>query len=236
MCGLRWAAQAANLALDFLFPRRCVTCGRYGDYVCDPCRDGMTAADGDRCRRCWRPVTGGPWCETCAGGGFELAAVRAPYVFDGTARDLVHALKYHGVTAVAPILGRAMAEAAALLPERPDLVVPVPLHGRRERERGYNQAGLLARHAGERLGIPVANRALVRHRSTRPQARMPGAEERLRNVQDAFSARKPYVFVGAVVVVVDDVTTTGATLEACARVLRAHGAERVHGLTFAVDD
>lgn len=236
MVGMGWAASVREALLDLLFPKRCVSCGRFGAFLCPACRGGLVPAAGERCPRCWRPAPGGARCRGCAGPGGALAALRSAYVFGGPSRDLVHALKYGHVTALAPLMAEATAQAAALLPERPEVVVPVPLHRRRLRERGYNQSALLGREVARLLGVRLVPDALVRRRATRPQPTTRSAEERRRNVQDAFLCPRPYLIAGSVVVLIDDVTTTGATLESCAAELRRCGAARVYGLTFTIED
>jgi ComF family protein len=143
-------------------------------------------------------------------------------------REIIHALKYQGRRSTAPPLATLMKQQGASVLAGADAVVPVPLHPARERERGFNQAEDLARG----LGLPVA-RALRRVKSTRPQVDLT-ADERKTNVSDAFlcsgGASAPPL---RVVVLVDDVTTTGATLEACARILKAAGAREVRALTAA---
>jgi ComF family protein len=151
-------------------------------------------------------------------------------------RDIIHALKYDGRRTLAPRLAALMAQQGADVLAGADVAVPVPLHSARERERGFNQAEDLARG----LGLPTAC-ALRRVKSTRPQVDL-SAAERQDNVREAFAIRDdeapgfsrgtPAVR-GAVVVLVDDVTTTGATLDACARVLRDAGAREVRALTAA---
>ena len=116
-----------------------------------------------------------------------------------------------------------------------DLVVPVPLFGRRQRLRGYNQSALLARELARLDGLPLAVRALSRRRDTPPQARSVDAETRRRNVAGAFAADRRQV-EGRRVLLVDDVMTTGATLDACAQALRQGGAASVWALTFARED
>lgn len=146
--------------------------------------------------------------------------------YEGSLRDIIHALKYEGRRSIAPPLGALMRSVGADLLRGADVVVPVPLHPRRERSRGFNQADDLART----LGVPV--RPLLRRtRYTTSQIELP-KDERRRNVRDAFAlADKP--LCPHVVVLVDDVSTTGATLDSCASVLKAAGAKEVRALTAA---
>lgn len=148
--------------------------------------------------------------------------------FDGTAREAIHALKFEGQHAIAGLLSRLLALRA--LPEV-TLVIPVPLHSARRRERGYDQCVLLARRTAKILGLPCEARALTRVRRTKQQALLPDPEERLRNVDGAFKVRADVE--GATVLLIDDVSTTGATLQAAARPLVERGAGAVHGLVFA---
>ena len=147
-------------------------------------------------------------------------------MYEGTLRDVIQALKYGGRRSLARPLARLMVRAGGDLLDGADAVVPVPLHLVREYSRGFNQAAELARH----LGVEVRH-ALRRTRPTVTQTDLP-EPERYRNVRGAFALRRP-VPRGSVLVVVDDVSTTGATLDACARVLLEAGAREVRGLTAA---
>jgi ComF family protein len=148
--------------------------------------------------------------------------------YDGALRAIVHALKYDGRRSIARRLGRLMRSCGSQLLVDADVAVPVPLHRSRHRQRGFNQADDLARQ----LGLPVV-RALQRVHATQPQAELPEAR-RHRNVSGAFApARGIRHCRGATIVLVDDVSTTGATLEACARALCAAGAGEVRALTAA---
>ena len=170
------------------------------------------------------------------GGGLALEGLRSLYVFCEGARDLVHALKYSYHSTLASPMGELMARYLEGTPLIADVLVPVPLHPRRQRTRGYNQSLLLAREMSLRSGLPLAARALLRRRDTPPQARAVEASARRRNVAGAFDCR-PGAVAGRRVLLVDDVTTTGATLDACARVLLAQGgASSVWALTFARED
>ena len=152
-------------------------------------------------------------------------------LYDGALRSIIHALKYEGRRSLAAALAERIRQRCALALEGADLTVPVPLHGSRRRARGFNQALDLARG----IGLPVA-RALRRVRATASQIDLPAAE-RHRNVRHAFApARRPWArraVSGRIVVLVDDVSTTGATLDECAHVLKAMGADEVRAVTAA---
>jgi ComF family protein len=153
---------------------------------------------------------------------------RAIGLYDGALRSIVHALKYEGRRSLAKPLGAMMRARCADVLSDAELAVPVPLHPSRRRERGFNQAEDLASH----VGLPIAA-ALRRVRRTAPQADLP-AGRRHGNVKGAFAAGKDFQLVlGRVVVLIDDVSTTGATLDACARVLKECGAREVRALTAA---
>lgn len=185
-----------------------------------------------RCPTCWGLVGQRGDCRSCAVELVpSLAGLRSPYVMDGTARRLVHALKYDGHSALAEPMGHLMAACLAGWGISPDVIVSVPLHPSRRRRRGFNQAVLLARSLAEVSGIRMDAALLRRTRNTVAQVQTTGAEERRRNVAGAFVATRPIPVRN--VLLVDDVCTTGATMRECAGALRASGALRVFALTFA---
>lgn len=151
--------------------------------------------------------------------------------YEGSLRDIIHALKYSRRHSLARLLAERMRMRGRDVLENVDCVVPVPLHWRREYQRGFNQAREIARH----LGPPVID-GLVRRRATRPQVEL-AADFRKANVEGAFAIRQRWVrapeYDGRAVLLVDDVSTTGATLEACGRVLKDAGAKDVFALTAA---
>jgi ComF family protein len=189
--------------------------------VCDGCGDPLpswrrTSVERSRCARCRR-----------APGAIDSG--RAAGLYDGALREILHALKYDGRRSLAAPLAGLMADAGRDLLRGADVAVPVPLHRKRRRTRGFNQARDLAL----RLGLPLTD-ALARTRATPSQTDLP-ASRRHANVRDAFAivTRRRAEIVDRVVVLVDDVSTTGATLGACARALKAAGAREVRALTAA---
>jgi len=234
MAGLTASARRLGRgALDLLFPPACVACGASGAFLCVACAGRLAPAAWPRCRRCWRPLQEPGTCTICRANPPPFDGLRAAFVYDARARVLVHALKYRGMTALAPPMASLMARALRGSVEA-EAIVPVPLAGRRRRTRGYNQAEVLARALGEELGLPVAPRALRRTRETAPQARAADSNARRRNVEGAFEAAADAA--GRRLMLVDDVTTTGATLSACARALREAGAASVWAVAFARED
>ena len=227
--------RLGSAALDLLYPPRCVGCDGAGAFLCAACAGSLTVAAPPRCSRCWRPNPDAQPCFDCQAAEPAYDGLRSAFVNQGTARALVHALKYRQARVLAEPIAALMAEAARRHGLEVDVLIPVPLSGLRGRVRGYNQAEVLAQALGRELDLPVLPRALTRRRHTSPQARAPDAEARRRNVAGAFACRERDV-AGRDVLLLDDVTTTGATLADCARALKEAGARAVWGLTFARED
>jgi len=216
--------------IDLLFPLTCAVCEQQGRFVCEGCEGGLARLVKPYCSLCAAPGPVSP-CAWCKETGPAFDGVTAPYLMEGPVKEMVYDLKYRDLRAAAPDLGRLMAAhlKSSRLPA--DLLIPVPLHRRRERERGYNQSTLLAREISVLTGIPVEAETLYRTRNTAPQVSMTGREERLKNIEGAFEARAD--LGGRRVLVVDDVVTTGSTISACAAPLKAAGAASVWGLALA---
>jgi ComF family protein len=224
-----WAALVAGL-----FPPRCLGCGRRGEALCPSCWQGLPRLQPPWCPRCSRPERSGGRCPSCRRAAAALAGVRAACLYAGAVRLAIQRLKYAQERHLAAPLAALLVECLARRPLAVDALVPVPLDAGRARARGYNHAALLAAPVAEALGVPLGEGWLERTRATRPQVGL-SARERRANVRGAFACRAPGAVAGRRLLVVDDVMTTGATLEACAEALVAAGAARVWGLVVARD-
>ena len=189
------------------------------------------------CQLCGQPTeTPSSCCWRCRRAPLAIDGIRSVLLFEGEVRQAVHLLKYRYRRWLAEPLAQLMADYWRAHPMPVDLVIPVPLHPARQRQRGYNQADLLARAFGRMIDMPVETAGLRRVRHTRSQMGL-SAAERSENVRGAFSyqASQKGVFdmCGRRVLVIDDVCTTGSTLEACSVALKAAGAASVWGFTLA---
>jgi ComF family protein len=227
----------ADAIMALLLAPCCACCARALEQptrgaVCGVCWTSISAPAGPLCETCgdvlsaWREVDTIRRCTRCRRTPRVISFGRSIGPYEGALREILHALKYDGRRSVAKPLATAMASAGADVLTGVDFVVPVPLHRFRQYSRGFNQAAELAVH----LGVPVVH-ALRRTRATVTQTDLPEAE-RHANVHGAFALRRR-VPANTVLVVVDDVSTTGATLDACAQVLLEGGAKEVRGLTAA---
>ncbi len=220
--------------LDLLFPPRCAGCGGFGAFLCPICLAAMPRAQPPRCPVCWMPGAGDV-CGRCRRGPPAFEAARCPFIYDGAAREAVQALKYQGVSAIAGVMAQEMYGCLEEWNPPATALLPVPLAGPRRRSRGYNQAEALARELSKLSGLPLLRGLIVRRKAGPPQARAPDETARRANVADAFAVRSGDE-VGGPLLLVDDVMTSGATLDACARALRAAGRGAVFALTFARED
>jgi ComF family protein len=162
----------------------------------------------------------------------EIDGIRSPFRFEGLMRRAIHDLKYNNFKALGFSLARLLAEYLETRPLPGEVLVPVSLHPHRLRVRGYNQSSILARELGKLINLPVMEDSLLRLRDTPAQARATTAEVRRKNVTDAFTCQDGQL-QGEKVLLIDDVCTTGATLDSCAVALKKAGAGSVWGLTLA---
>jgi ComF family protein len=237
-CHAAWT-HAARLALDIALPTLCVSCREpvHGEGVCATCWAQLSFIAPPYCPRLGIPFVYDPGPELLS---MEAIAnppayqrARAAVRFDEVARTLVHALKYQDRTDLAPAMGGWMARAGRELLEGADMLVPVPLHWRRGWSRRYNQSGALARAIARQSRVPLRSDVLQRLRATEQQVGL-SRPQRASNVQGAFGVsadRRPDV-QGKRVILVDDVLTSGATVDACARALLRAKAKQVDVLVF----
>lgn len=228
-------------ALSLFYPPTCEGCGAEvgpGEYLCHPCQACAPRILPPFCSKCSEPFFGAisnPFsCSNCANQTLHFDAAVAAYRARGIVRRLIHEFKYHQHEYLRHIIGDWLAEVVndgRLDPAQFNVIIPVPLHPAKQRERGFNQAVLLARSFSARTGIPM-KAALNRVLFTRTQTAFDRAERR-QNLRNAFRLRTGQDVQGLRVLLIDDVLTTGSTLSECARVLKKAGAASVHAATAA---
>jgi len=236
--------------MDLIYPPRCGVCHAFlqedavnheGEEMdlCRRCFNSFVETTSPLCPSCGRPFgSGGGEDHTCADclaarPSFDIA--RSPYIYEGLLMTAIHELKYARKTSLARSLGPLLASYAARWlgnPVEKLLVMPVPLHPRRLRQRGFNQSLLLARHVASRLEADLDCFSLRRTRFTQPQTNLT-SDERKKNVRRAFGVVETSSLKGRAVLLIDDVATTGSTLNECARVLKKTGVKEVSCLVLA---
>ena len=238
-CRNAWS-HAARIALDVALPTLCVACREpvEGEGVCADCWAKLSFIAPPFCPRLGIPFVYDPGPDMLSMEAIAhppaYARARAAVRYDDVARTLVHALKYQDRTDLAPAMGRWMARAGRELLDEADVLVPVPLHWRRGWSRRYNQSGALARIIAQQTGVMVAVEALRRIRPTEQQIGL-SRPQRASNVQGAFKVApdRQHLIAGRRVILIDDVLTSGATVDACARALLRAKAATVDVLVFA---
>lgn len=216
--------------VDFILPPRCVNCGRGGSLLCVTCQNQLKWLEEPLCRCCGEPIANGKLCLRCQRHPLSLDQLRAAVLFTGTIPKVIHRFKYNGTFGLAEPLGQIMVQGWKKWSKPIDAIMPIPLHTQRLQERGYNQSVLLARPLANCLNVTVDEKSLARIRQTKVQARL-NAEERRKNVAQAFQVQANVQ--GLKILLIDDVCTTGATLDAAASALLAAGAEEVSAYCLA---
>lgn len=239
-------AEARDAVASIVFPAACRVCERLLTRasripICDNCLGSFAPLPEKICVTCGRPLEAYPLregeallCPACKTGQYEFDRARSYAIYEGALIRAIVLLKFEEMTPLGHWFGERLAELVRRGEEElaADVVVPVPLHRQRQRERGYNQADLIARPLARRLGLPCRPVLLVRTKP-RPDKLHLSLEERWSSVRGAFAAKPGSRVDNLRVLLVDDVMTTGATLDACARALRQAGARTVIGLTVA---
>ena len=232
-----------DAGLGFFYPEVCQYCGderaTVGEgYVCSGCWKNVRFIEPPFCERCGLPYAGdisGPFeCGNCAELELHFGQARSAVAARGMVLELIHRYKYQRALWFEPFLAGLLVRRAApqLHPQDWDMIVPVPLHRLKRAEREFNQAERLARHLSSATGIPAFPKVLARVQPTLTQTHL-SRTDRAANMKEAFVLARPLAFEQKRVILVDDVLTTGATTNACAKVLRAAGAAEVNVWTVA---
>ncbi len=236
-----------RIILDFILPPHCSVCEASTakapiPWVCQACWDDIAYLEPPVCYQCGEPFAAPPEgiaspmhrCGKCLLQPPAFDRARAVGVYRGALRQIIHTMKYQSIYGLTrPLAGLLQQQFSAHWTEcPPDILVPVPLHRRRLRQREFDQALALARYLSRAVGVPFEAEALVRQRDTKSQVGL-NYTERDQNVRGAFDVRHPQSIQGKSILLIDDVYTTGATAKACAQVLRRAGAERVNVYTLA---
>ena len=227
--------QIRQLSLDVLFPPQCTGCKRTGSILCETCKAAIVPVRLPICQRCGVPSLVAEVCQYCQYHPPRLSGLRIVSGYEGILRTCIHALKYEGNVRLAEPLGQLLAEAYRYYSMQVDVIMAVPLHAERQKARGYNHASLLADVCARQVLAPHYDNIVMRHRATSAQVGL-SARERQQNVVDAFCCAPMFttgILYGKSILIIDDVATTGATLEACAAPLFAAGAKAVWGLVLA---
>ena len=234
--------QLFTALLDLILPPTCHICRSFIPdagtlHICPTCRDQLPLVTSPLCPLCGIPFIGignNHRCGRCLSTPPHFDAARAHFLYEGPIRDLIHSFKYNHLTHLRSPLALMTLEGvhAFLTAQDIHLIVPVPLHRSRLRQRGFNQAVLLGRVIARDLSLPMVPDALIRTRQTEPQMQLSAAERRV-NVQGAFSVKKTECVAGKGVLLLDDVMTTGSTMNECAKELKKAGATTVIAVTVA---
>lgn len=220
-----------QLVKDILFPFFCVVCNEEGTLLCERCLSSLSLSPVWRCPVCKKESPSGVTCESCHSVSFldSVSSVAAYEEGEPVAR-LIHELKYNSIEEVTGVLEQIF---LSVYPKEKvpfcDVIISIPLHKKRLAKRGFNQSELIASFLSANLHIPLDHGA-KRIRFTHPQVGLSG-EERKKNLHEAFQVNS--ALQGKKVLLVDDVFTTGSTLQECAKALKEAGAQEVHGFTFA---
>lgn len=218
-------------SLDQVFPPECSGCHRKGYRWCPECQAKVEIIGSRVCPICGNPQNQTTKCNNCKQSEPPYRGLRSWAIFKSPLREALHQLKYRKNLGLGESLAEPLVGILSDLKWQIDLVVPVPLSKARLKERGYNQAALLARPVSMALSLPYSDSGLLRIKESRSQVGL-SIDDRKRNVEDVFSSVSKVV-ANRQVLIVDDVTTTGATIEACARAVIASGASKVYGITLA---
>jgi ComF family protein len=237
-----WLNRVKKFFLDLFFPKKCLGCGCPDTYLCRDCFSKIQIIENNTCFFCGKIAWQGKICINCAKeNGLDRLIAAAEYK-NPLVREIIKAFKYHYVQELAKPLSKLLIKSleanSTISPEvaeggRSTIIVPVPLYGTRIRYRGFNQAELLAKEVADYFHLPLENNILKRRVFTTPQAKIKDTEKRRANLKEVFEIGPERLVEGKIIILIDDVTTTGATLIEAAKILKNNGAKEIWGLVVA---
>lgn len=237
--------QLLKTIIDIIYPRRCPICGDIavprGDLACSSCRTKLRPIEEPRCKKCSKPIDSEEkeYCHDCENKNYHYIKGFSLWIYDSLMKKSIADFKYHGRREynefyVNELTNKFHDEIRKIAP---DVLVPVPIHKSKQLQRGYNQADILAKGIGKELNIPVLSHLLHRDKKTLPQKQL-NDKERLKNLERAFTfAREESDRYGRTirtVMLIDDIYTTGSTVEACTKILLENGIEKVYFISICI--
>lgn len=228
-------AKVKEFIFDLLFPKKCVSCQREGDFFCHKCQQKINFIQTQSCPFCNRISPLGRFCERCQRKyKMALSGILVAAHLEDPLREAIHTYKYQFVKELSYSLSQILISTLRKnLPHKAPILIPTPLHRRRKAWRGFNQAELLADLVGCEFGLPVLKRSLLRIKNTYPQIELK-RQERKENVKGAFFYQGKDL-KKETILLIDDVATTGATLNECAKELKKAGARAIWGVVLGRD-
>lgn len=217
--------------VDWIYPPVCCTCGEIGKLLCDSCYSQITFIQSPDCVYCGEPIKSGNICTRCKQQLPHFSKLRSLGYYSGPLRDAIVSLKYHRNIGLGSFFAPALCEIIVKERWNVDLITAIPLSENRKKERGYNQAEILAKPIAGRMNLPYSEKSVQRNKHTSSQVGLTVKERQL-NMKDVFKADPQFVKDKSILLI-DDVATTGATMDACAKALLDAGCRQVFGLTLA---
>ncbi len=227
-----------NQVEEFLYPSTCIVCGNFSDgkLTCTKCKDKIEETKPPKCMKCGKHIGDGSkeYCMDCQRKHHYFDKGIGAFSYNDYLRKSIYDFKYYGVKNLGRLYGEEIAKRYKyeILSWEADCLIPVPIHYKKERQRGYNQAELLADAIGKELDIPVINDLIVRNINTKPQKELNDIE-RHKNLEKAFLITQNVVKLKKIIIV-DDIYTTGATIDACAKVLKEAGCAKVYYISVCI--
>lgn len=221
-----------NFLLDLIFPKYCVGCGCEGVWLCKTCKDKIIYIEKTTCPTCNRLTSIGKFCSRCRPNSYLTGVIVAAYYNEGPLKEAIHNFKYDLIFDLKYALSDILSETLNKRWNKKAIIIAVPLHKKRASERGFNQAELLAEEVSKKFNFRIIKNKLVRTKYTTQQVKLSGKKRR-KNLFGVFGWVGKEEIKGKIVLLVDDVYTTGATLQECAKILKLAGAKEVWGLVLA---